>query len=60
MNRLNSAITPRVAYSPTMADRITRTIKVTSQFDRLCGTFHQTMVNYNAHRNSTLSRQFPL
>lgn len=60
MNRLNSWMTPRVAYSPTMVDRISSTMKVTSQLDRLCGTFHQTIVNISAQRNTKMSRQLPL
>ena len=51
---------PRVAYNPTMADRTNRMMKVIIQLDRLCGTFHHTMVNITAVRNTKMSRQLPL
>ena len=36
------------------------TMNITSQLDRLWLTFHQTMVNRIAQRNTTMSRQLPL
>ncbi len=56
---LNRCMNPRVAYSPTTADRINSTMKVSSQLVRLCGTFHHTRVNIAAQRKTKMSRQLP-
>ena len=50
---------PRPAYSPAATEAITITMNISSQFERLCGTFHQTIVKRMPHTNSTMSRQLP-
>jgi hypothetical protein len=45
---------------PASTDRMIIAMNITSQFDRLWLTFHQTTVNSTAQMNTTMSRQFPL
>jgi len=43
----------------TITDKMIIAMNITSQLDRLWGTFHQTIVKRIAQRNTTMSRQFP-
>ena len=47
------------AANAVTADAAIMAKNTTSQFDLVWLTFHQTMVNSTAQRNSTMSRQLP-